>query len=556
MDSTKDIENKLLECGLSETEISNLLSPINEELSRRVCGLVWKNMNTTIPKDYDKTLPYFEPIQNKVINNNSATNNLIIEGDNLYALLAMQYTHINEYGEGLVDVIYIDPPYNTGSTDFSYNDRYETSEWLSLMNIRLRLAKNLMKQDAIIYISIDEHYYAQLKLLCDDIWGFDKFVGNIVWEKRTKCQNTKTAKYMLQSKTESILVYKNKKEKYEFCLEFVSKRIYNKTDEKGEKYRLEQIGEMSIEGMRGRETMNFEYYGIKPKKGNQWKYGIETFQKFDARKDLVKKGKKLYFRVRPYDEEDKYNPFWSFYSKNIGTAESGKNEISKILNTKKHGFETVKPTELIKSLLSHVIQKNKNAIVLDFFAGSGTTGQAVMELNAEDKGNRRFILCNNNEGKGKNKGICTSILYPRISTIIKGIRNDSSKYSDGLLNNNLFYFQIKTDLKNRETKEETIRATISKFVPYICIKENIYNITESTNYYYLMDNKIDIYIFKDYTISYYEDAKKNIVFPKNKKLKIYCNIISEKEIDNIRFVPYPKEIMDCIEKYKIEGEII
>ncbi|EKQ55439.1 MULTISPECIES: site-specific DNA-methyltransferase [unclassified Clostridium] len=357
-----------------------------------------------------KTLKYV-PEDSK---NPETTENLYIEGDNLEVLKLLRNSY---YGK--VKMIYIDPPYNTGN-DFVYKDNFTMevienekiegnideegnrliknqegsgrfhSNWLNMMYPRLKIAKDLLSDDGIIFISIANQEIDNLKKVCDEIFGTTNFLGIIDWESKTKCQNTKTAKYQLQNKQEYILVYKKSSLRYEFSLKLTELRVYPEIDENGRKYRLEQIGEMSASGIRGRNTMIFSIDGIYPKEGNQWKYGIETIEKFRERGDLLIKNGKAYFRIREFDEEDKMEPFWSFISKEIGTAETAKAELKTIIG--EHGFETVKPVALINKLIFHVCANDKNSVILDFFSGSGTTAHAIMQLNAEDRGNRKFIM--------------------------------------------------------------------------------------------------------------------------------------------------------------------
>lgn len=221
------------------------------------------------------------------------------------------------------------------------------------------------------------------------------FLGTICWEKRTKPQNTKTAKYMLQSKVEYVLVYKNKKERYDFNLFEIGEREYPSVDENGQNYRLEQIGEMSAAGMRGRNTMIFEIEGVLPKEGNQWKFGVDTVNKFKERNDLIIKNRKAYFRIRAEDETVKTLPFWGLKTKDVGTAENGKDELSKILGSKEHDFETVKPVRLVYELLFHVIGNKKDSIVLDFFAGDCVIIMidAIDVVKSRFLGNKKFSSC-------------------------------------------------------------------------------------------------------------------------------------------------------------------
>ncbi len=334
------------------------------------------------------------------------TENLYIEGDNLEVLKLLQSAYLNS-----IKMIYIDPPYNTGS-DFVYTDdfadgiahykevtkqatksnpetagRYHTN-WLNMMYPRLKLARNLLTDDGVIFISIGNQEIANLKKIGDEIFGEDNCLGIITWESKTKCQNTSTAKRQLQNKQEYIIAYKKAIERYEFNLVITDAREYPYEDVRG-KYRIEQVGEMSASGIRGRNSMIFEIDGVLPKKGNQWKFGIETIREFKERNDIVIKDKKAYFKIRETDEEEKMQPFWSFFSKEIGTAETAKKELKELVG--EHGFETVKPVELIKNLVFHVSKPFDVDLILDFFSGSATTAHAVMQLNAEDGGNRRFI---------------------------------------------------------------------------------------------------------------------------------------------------------------------
>lgn len=344
------------------------------------------------------------------------TENIFIEGENLEVLKLLQKKYANP---GKIKMIYIDPPYNTGK-DFVYKDNFaqdisdyyeqtgqtqggiqmtantETngrfhSDWLTMMYSRLFLSRNLLTDDGVIFISIDDNEVANLRLIMDEIFGEENFVGTITWEKRTKAQNTETAKEQLQSKTEYVIVYKKAIEKIRFDLEISGEKTYDLIDDKG-KYRLKAVEEMSAFGMRSRQTMIYPILGVMPKDNNQWKVGKESVKTYEERGDIeIIKGKP-YFRMRPSDEDiEKFIPFWShFFDKDTyGTAETGKAELGDVLGIKNHGFETVKPTKLITKLISHTTSSND--IILDFFAGSGTTAHSVMLQNDKDGGSRKYI---------------------------------------------------------------------------------------------------------------------------------------------------------------------
>ena len=344
------------------------------------------------------------------------TKNMLIVGDNLDALKLLQESYL-----GKIKMIYIDPPYNTGH-DFVYHDNFTVkkadfednstdsdgnviisgdeyaenskangrfhSDWLSMMYPRLKLARNVLTDDGVIFISIDDNEQANLKKLCDDVFGEDNFIGNIAWESKTKSQNTKTAFDQLQPKVEHIFCYSKSNEKYHFNLLVKAQKIYDKEDEKGV-YREYPLEVMNANGVRGRESMIYEIEGITPPDGKQWQLGHDQVAMFRDNGNLFIRNNKIILKMRPgYERSETTEPFWAFLSKEIGTAESAKKELNSILG-EGHGFETVKPTSLIERLIFHA--SCKDSLILDFFSGSGTTGHAVMDLNAEDGGKRQYI---------------------------------------------------------------------------------------------------------------------------------------------------------------------
>lgn len=342
---------------------------------------------------------------------NRESKNLFFTGDNLEVLRHLQ----NNYDKS-IDMIYIDPPYNTGSDGFVYPDKFEYSDqalqdmfgmneaelvrlksiqgnathsaWLTFIFPRLWLAKRLLSEKGIIFISIDDNEHSNLKLICDEIFGEISYVGSIGWESKTKSQNTETSFDKLQPKIETILVYSNVAINH-FNLIVTGEKEYPFKDENG-LYREYVLESMSSEGTRGRNTMVFDIEGISPPEGMQWKLGIDTIKKYKNKGSLSIREGKVIIKIRP-DEEKNYQtePFWGFFSKSIGTAETAKKELNKLMGI--NGlFDTVKPSALIKRLIFH--STSKNSIILDFFAGSGTTADAVMQLNAEDGGNRQFIM--------------------------------------------------------------------------------------------------------------------------------------------------------------------
>tara|TARA_B110000003_G_scaffold265438_1_gene291286 strand:- start:352 stop:2253 length:1902 start_codon:yes stop_codon:yes gene_type:complete len=391
------------------------LSKNEINFSKESYGMDWlgKSYARLLATDETTTLlKEDETFNQKEENKNSE--NLLIKGDNLEVLKHLS----NAYYEK-IKMIYIDPPYNTGSDGFVYADNRKFtleelqelagiseerakrildftqsksnshSAWLTFMYPRLYIAKQLLKEDGAIFISIDDNEVAQLRLLMDEVFGEENFVGNISWESKTKSQNTKDSFNKLQPKIEHILLF-TKKDKRRFNLIQKGEKQYLLNDEKGE-YRDYVLEVMNADGIRGRDSMVFEIEGVSPPQGKQWKLGQEKISEFKNREDLFVRKGKIFLKMRPTDEKSELTkPFWGLLNKDIGTAESAKKELSIVLKNSKHGFETVKPVNLIKRLIFH--SSNFDDLILDFFAGSGTTADAVLQLNAEDDGNRKFIL--------------------------------------------------------------------------------------------------------------------------------------------------------------------
>lgn len=385
------------------------------------------------------------------------TENLYIEGDNLEVLKLLHETYL-----GKIKMIYIDPPYNTGN-DFVYEDDFTQSideyrensgqfddvgnrmvqniesngrfhtDWLNMIYPRLKLAKDLLCEDGVIFVSVDYNENFNMRKLLDEIFGQAAFIGEIYWESKTKSQNTITAFNKLQPKAEMILVY-SKQEKKRFNLIKKGEKEYPFIDERG-KYREYILEVMNANGIRGRETMVFDISDgvatVSLPNGKQWKLGQDQVSVYKSAGDLFVRDNKVIIKMRPeYERVDTTEPFWGFFSKELGTAESAKKELKSIIGS--HGFETVKPVEIIKRLIYH--STCDNDIICDFFSGSATTAHATMELNAEDGGNRKFILIQLPESideksesyKAGYKNIC-EIGKERIRRAVKKIAEENPK---------------------------------------------------------------------------------------------------------------------------------
>ena len=318
--------------------------------------------------------------------------NLYIEGDNLEVLKLLQETYL-----GKVKMIYIDPPYNTGN-DFVYEDDFAQSaaeymdnsgqydeegnrmvtntesngrfhtDWLNMIYPRLKLAKDLLSDDGVILASIGDKELRNLQAVMDEIYGAANQVCCFVWKSRAKPTNAGSARFKPQKVAEYVLVYSKSDPE---------KQIYNVIPAKERTFR--------------RETMRFESHGYTPSDDFRWKAGKETIDRlYDTNHMYVSEDGVPMEKKYAQEESDPLYPIYTFVDADLsGTAESGKAELGRLVG-KQHGFDTVKPVQLIKYLVQTFT--NKKDIILDFFSGSATTAQAVIEQNEEDHGTRKYIL--------------------------------------------------------------------------------------------------------------------------------------------------------------------
>lgn len=433
------------------------INAIENALVEKKYGLVWEEHEERVDKELKTKIPVFTEVSNKeIVMNDGERFNFLIEGDNLHSLYLLEKTH-----KGNVDVIYIDPPYNTGNKDFMYNDEYidkddswRHSKWISFMSKRLRLAKNLLKEDGVIFIHIDENEFAQLKLLCDEIFYDTNFIGAFVWKSRGgkggtnakiateheyifcyaknyESANLKTIKKVGSERKEQLrqwgqgvyredrqtmffpLLYKKENNEKSTITEEEYRRLYNnETDDFDDDF-LEKL-RVKYEN----EGWVFILPIINGRYG-RWRAGRDTIVK------LLKETDKNKERIEFEEVEDGYKPYRIYPKGNEtesvfgslildkGTASDGTRELKMIFKDKV--FDTTKPLDVTTFLLDLVMFDKEEGIVLDFFAGSGTTGLAVMRLNEKDGGNRKFILCTNNESN-----ICEEVTYPRVKSVIEG----------------------------------------------------------------------------------------------------------------------------------------
>jgi len=549
--------------NITDEETLNNLSLIENELTKKKYGLIWEEHEERVDKELETQIPTFEEVKDKeIVSNYDDKFNFLLEGDNLHSLYLLEKTHKNK-----IDVIYIDPPYNTGNNDFTYgdeilsrDDEFKHSKWLSFMEKRLNIAKKLLNDTGVIFVSIDDNEMFGLKLLMDDIFGESNYQATITYVRKTsgKQDSTNFAK-----STEYILVY-SKTDKW-ICNKLeADERVtdrYNKKDSNGKAYRevdLRKTGtgdsredrpamfypfyyneltkDFIVSNIEKNEYKENGYIEILPIKSDgsegRWRWGYET-----AQKNL----NILIPKIMPkYKNEKKYTVYEMDYidkKEDVRTVKEHTswdrkefNSDNAITDFTKLGFSNKdfsfpKSVELIKHIIR--LSTNENSLILDFFAGSGTTGQAVEEYNKEFGGNRHFILCTNNENN-----ICEKITYNRLLKTHKGItndrqidfnlkyyktsyiprmNNDESNLHDNLLINikNLIQLENGIEIDNKkiriylnesELDEFSINEKELSICDKIYISSDILLTSEQEKTF--EDNNIEVYVIPEY---YFED---------------------------------------------------
>ena len=486
----KELVKKINSLDALTTEEKSALIDL---LKQKKYGLVWENKPENVEERLRAELPVLKEVKDKALlgGGEDAPNHILIEGDNLEALTALSYTHENS-----VDVIYIDPPYNTGNKDFVYNDSfvdaedgYRHSKWLSFMDKRLRIAKRLLNDNGVIFISIDDNEQANLKLLCDDVFGSSNFVGNFVWVKKKKGSHLSKT---LRSMTEYVLCYAKSysnielygEDAYSDKQQPLAKRTNaTKTLHFNANIVNTTLLDGEYEGRQGLGSSSSVFTKFCVRDGiiindfNATGPYIWTQPKLD---EEVKNGTKVYlsskfgFNVLRSDQSEKVKrPSSLIDNKNeVGTNEDAYQEIIDIFG--KEGIMSYpKPTSLMRYILKMRTYYKESSTILDFFAGSGTTLHATMQLNAEDGGHRKCILVTNNENN-----ICEEVTYERNKRVINGYTTPKGEEVEGLKANNLRYYQI--DHVERESSLTAKRKLMAASAELLCIKHDIYE--ESTTF--------------------------------------------------------------------------
>lgn len=486
--------------GLTDAERDALLALINEH---KTYGLVWEDKHESVEQRLATEYPVLTEVRDRAIisENPEAPNHILIEGDNLEALTTLSYTHA-----GKIDVIYIDPPYNTGNKDFIYNDsyidtedNYRHSKWLSFMSRRLRIAKKLLSDRGVIFISIDDNEQANLKLLCDEIFGQNNFVCSFIWRggKRNMAKWVSTShEYMLlyacnlsacrdlgvewnekkQGIEEIYKIVRQLVKKNDGNFEVSSKELkkwyaslpedhpskdhshYCWIDENGV-YFASDISRGGGGGPKWAIKNPYTNEVVKtPSRG--WSYSSLDALNQDIAKGLVHfNGSGVPCKKRYLKDNETQILETVFYKDRRASSK----RLRDLLGS--DAFPFPKDEEILAAKIGSF--SIPNSIILDFFAGSGSTLHAVMQLNAEDGGKRQCILCTNNEN-----GICENVTYERNKRVINGYTKPNGEHVEGLHDNNLRYYR--TDFVSRERTQKNRRDLMDKSTDLLCIKEDLY----------------------------------------------------------------------------------
>ncbi len=483
---------------LSKEELLDLLKAAQ---AKKKYGLVWEHEKTREHFDFDsrRVLPVLKEKPDwRIETSPNEVQHVLINSDNFYALQILRYTHARA-----IDFIYIDPPYNTGNKDFKYNDvfvdredTFRHSKWLSFMSKRLSIAKELLSDRGVVFASIGDDEQANLKLLMDDIFGESNFVATV--PRLTKKGSNKGTFYAPSK--DFILVYKhtNRTEQFNDRIsdEYASK--FKGTDNRGDfataglyqasldprpnqRYWIEcPDGSFVIPPGNVFPTEIRDGAHVKPETSADrvWRWSYSSYLK---QKDLL-----VFIKSKrsPMIDQNGQSSNWNVYTKYYldDREDDGirpRDWLDGYLNTggaaeiSKYGlsFSYPKPSGLVKYLLE-LAHTDDDITVLDFFAGSGTTGDAVLQLNREDAGRRKFILVTNNE-----ENICDEVTYPRLKKAIEGFTDGKGKSYPGL-GGNLSYFT--TEFVERSQNSDEMKARMADHcLDVLCFKEEVVNELEN-----------------------------------------------------------------------------
>jgi len=550
-----------------------LLHEYKELSKRKKFGIVWEDKTEEVAEQCKTHLPVLKEEKKKVISTDkTGIDHVFIQGDNYHALSVLNYTHKKK-----VDVIFIDPPYNTGSQHWIYNnsyvekdDRFKHSKWLSFMSKRLRLARNLLKEDGFFAITIDHNELFTLGLLMDEIFGESNRVGIVTVLHNPKGRNQ--AKFFSEN-SEFLMLYAKNISKAEFNSVAISEDAqgtFTEIDDEG-KFRYEPYMRARTVWSRENRPRNWypiyvskdlksithkktkDYYEVFPVTNNgkemAWKNVQETFIELNKNTyfEAKKEGNKVVI-YHKYREQQVLKNVW--IDKKYQSEFHGTNLLKKIFGDKR--FDYPKSLYLVMDILK--ITSKEDAVILDFFAGSGTTGHAVLELNNEDGGARQFILCTNNENNNGNGhgGIAEGVCYPRIKKVIEGYKDSSNNAVAGLGGNLRYYMgELVGNVKTDNDK----RVLTSRCGEMLCLAESTFDeVMSKKGAFAIYENQKQMtgIIYDEDAISDFKKEAKKYKKPFVVYVFSYDHTYNEEDfedLENLRTVkPIPEVILNVYRK--------
>ncbi len=559
--------------GLSNEEKTALLELIR---GHKKYGLVWEDKPEDIEERLREDLPVLverndDKVHPIISDNPDAPNHLIIEGDNLAALTELSYTYA-----GKIDVIYIDPPYNTGNKDFIYNDKYVDSDdefrhskWLCFMSKRLKIAKSLLTPNGLIVISIDDNEQSALRMLCDEIFGSNNFLNCVsIKAKASSGASGGGEDKKLKKNIEYLLIYSNNLSQADIVFPVSSTPLMEYIEEKrekgitwsytnvmtkpGTKHYITTIKAGNGDDINIYEVSDFEIQSVSALAKKQNKSEKEIYTEYIDR-IFTTENAQTSIRTRVADAVDGDGLYIAEYRPVSGRNKGKLIEVGFIGSTKRlvsylkhtcqitpHGvfkLEKIgtlwsdlswssvskegavpfpagkKPIALIRRIIE--MCPSDDCVILDFFAGSGSTAHAVMALNESDGGKRIAIIATSNENK-----ICEDITYPRLVNAINGYGKVA-----GLADNNLRYYR--TEFLPRERSVKNMRELVQASTGLLCIKNDLY--TEAPFGVRKMNPKYARYfenagrrmlvVYEERAIPFIADIIKTM--PEGEKIKVY-----------------------------------
>ena len=472
--------SKMVDFDILKQELSKEIVESDKERYQ----MTWPGKKQSILTANTPVAMTLRPCKDKSVDFNNAKN-IYVEGDNLDVLKVLRETYL-----GKIKMIYIDPPYNTGN-DFVYNDDFATntddylersnqiddqgnrmavnsesngrfhSDWLNMIYPRLKIAKDLLTDDGAIFISIDDNEISNLIKICNEIFGEHNFISNMIWKSKSGGANDVSA---IATDSENILVYAKEVSLFKTNLDKDAEvtTSYNLVDENGKRYALDRLDKQSL-GYH--ESLDFpiigpdgQEYRVQHKnpqnKVARWRWSEETVkERYD---ELVFKYPYVY--TKNYEKEGVI-PRNLLIDERFGRSRTGKTEVADLFNKVSY-FSFPKPSKLIKYLLN--ISTNKNDLIMDFFSGSATTAHAVMQLNAEDGGNRKFIMVQLPE-KIEEKSETYKAGFKNICDIgEERIRKAGAKLVEEIRKSTRVYGKDKKPLENNEFDKSALQMAVDK----------------------------------------------------------------------------------------------